>query len=130
MLDELFTAYGSPITVVSDNGKQFTSEEFNTFLKMQGVKYHKLTAPYHPSTNGQAERYVGTVKDFLGKMQTTKSSLRQDINNFLRQYRKAPHSTTGLSPAQLFLSRNLRTRLDLVRPENASRGKTTRRIHL
>jgi len=44
--------------------------------------------------------------------------LRQDINNFLRQYRKAPHSTTGLSPAQLFLGRNLRTRLDLVRPEN------------
>jgi len=118
MLDELFTAYGSPITVVSDNSKQFTSEKFNTFLKMNGVKYHKLTAPYHPSTNGQTERYVGTVKVSLDKMQTIKSSLRQDINSFLRQYRKAPHSTTGFSPAQLFLGRNLRTRLDLLRPEN------------
>lgn len=118
MLDELFAAYGSPITVVSDNGRQFVSEEFDTFLKMHGVKYHKLTAPYHPATNGQAERYVGTVKDALNKMETTKSSLRQDINGFLRQYRKAPHCTTGQSPAQLFLGRSIRTRLDLVRPEN------------
>lgn len=38
-----------------------------------------------------------------------------DINKLLRQYRKAPHSTTGQSPAQLFLGRSIRTRLDLVR---------------
>lgn len=118
IMDELFAAYGSPVTVVSDNGRQFVSEEFVTFLKMNGVKYQKLTAPYHPSTNGQAERYVGTVKDSLHKMQTTKATLQQDLNKFLKQYRRAPHSTTGQSPAQLFLGRNIRTRLDLVRPEN------------
>lgn len=50
-------------------------------------------------------------------MNTTPGTLQRDINEFLRQYRKAPHSTTGLPPAQLFLGRNLRARLDLVRPE-------------
>ena len=81
------------------------------------MKYHKLSAPYHPSTNGQVERYVQTVKNALYAMRTTKESLRRNINEFLRQYRKAPHSTTGQAPSRLFLGRELRTRLNLVLPE-------------
>lgn len=118
ILDELFAAYGVPTTIVSDNGTNFTSAEFETFWRTVGVKFHKLIAPYHPSTNGQAERNVQTVKDALKSMGTTRSILQQNLNNFLRQYRKAPHSTTGQPPAQLFLGRTLRTRLDLVKPDD------------
>ncbi|XP_049826703.1 uncharacterized protein K02A2.6-like [Aethina tumida] len=115
-LDELFSSYGSPITVVSDNAMQFTSVEFKTFLQSSGVKYHKLSAPYHPATNGQAERCVQTVKDALHKMQSRRSSLHQNLNEFLRQYRKAAHSTTGL-PAQLFLERNIPITMDKWIPD-------------
>ncbi|XP_039306772.1 uncharacterized protein K02A2.6-like [Solenopsis invicta] len=118
ILDNLFTAHGVPTTVVSDNGTQFTSSEFKSFLQTSGVKYHKLTAPYHPSTNGQAERSVQTVKAALRAMGTTRSTLQEDLNRFLRHYRIAPHSTTEQSPSQLFLGRTLRTRLDLVRPDD------------
>lgn len=118
LLDDLFAAYGAPITLVSDNGPQFTSAEFRSFLQKSGVKFHKLTAPYHPATNGQAERYVQTVKQALKAMGTVKSCLKVNINEFLRQYRKAPHSETGESPSKLFLGRNIRTRLDLVRPQD------------
>lgn len=45
ILDLLFATYGVPSIVVSDNGRQFVSDEFETFLKISGVKYHKLTAP-------------------------------------------------------------------------------------
>ncbi|XP_039312438.1 uncharacterized protein K02A2.6-like [Solenopsis invicta] len=83
-LDELFSRYGVPVTVVSDNGRQFVSAEFEAFLQTSGVKYHKLTAPYHPS-NGQAERYVQTVKNALKAMSTTQSSIQQNLNEFLRQ---------------------------------------------
>ncbi|XP_053667996.1 uncharacterized protein K02A2.6-like [Anopheles marshallii] len=62
ILDDLFASYGAPVTVVTDNGPQFVSEEFKTFLQRSGVKWHKTSAPYHPATNGQAERYVQTVK--------------------------------------------------------------------
>lgn len=117
ILDEVFATYGVPLMVVSDNGTNFTSSEFNKFLTNVGVKYHKYTAPYHPSTNGQAERNVQTVKNALKAMCTTKGTLNENLNEFLRQYRNAPHYTTGQSPAQLFLDRQLRTRLDLVRPE-------------
>ncbi|XP_030753172.1 uncharacterized protein LOC115880175 [Sitophilus oryzae] len=53
-------------------------------------------------------------------MKTTKATLQSNLNQFLRQYRKAPHSTTGQSPAQLFLGRDLRTRLNLTRPDDIS----------
>jgi len=108
---------GHQLPVVSDNGTQFTAGEFSQFLKQSGVKYHKRITPYHPLTNGQAERYVQTVKSAMSAMGTTPASLQEDLNEFLRQYRKAPHATTGQSSAQLFLGRSLRTQLDLVRPE-------------
>lgn len=53
-------------------------------------------------------------------MSTTKNSLKADINEFLHQYRKAPHSETGECPSKLFLDRSIRTRLDLVRPQDIS----------
>ncbi|XP_030380032.1 uncharacterized protein K02A2.6-like [Scaptodrosophila lebanonensis] len=61
-LREIFCRYGLIDTLVSDNGRQFTSVEFQTFLKNNSVK-HILTAPGHPSTNGQAENFVKTIKN-------------------------------------------------------------------
>ena len=61
-LRRLFSSYGYLINYkVSDNGPQFTSEEFSTFLKENGVK-HVRCSPYHPSSNGLAERFVQTFK--------------------------------------------------------------------
>ena len=42
--------------------------------------------------------------------------MHQKLTRFLLTYRSTPHSTTGVSPAELFLKRQLRTRLDILRP--------------
>ena len=60
-LQRLLSMYGIPTQLVSDNGPQFTSEEFTSFMKRNGIK-HIHSAPYHPSTNGTAERFVQTFK--------------------------------------------------------------------
>ncbi|KAJ8346504.1 hypothetical protein SKAU_G00279050 [Synaphobranchus kaupii] len=61
VLRGLFSRYGIPHILVSDNGPQFCSEEFSAFLKSNGVK-HIRSAPYHPATNGLAEHFVQTFK--------------------------------------------------------------------
>lgn len=103
ILEEIFTTYGAPVTIVSDNGLQFAATEFKTFLQGSGVKYHKLIAPYHPATNGQAERCVQTVKDALKTMATTPGSLQHNLNEFLCQYRKALHATSGTIASTIVL---------------------------
>ena len=113
-LRSLFATFGLPQQVVSDNGPQFTSSEFAMFLKNNGVKHIK-SSPYHPSTNGLAERFVRTLKNAMRSSDCKEP--HQKLMNFLLCYRTTPHSTTNELPCKLFLQRKLRTRLDLLRPD-------------
>jgi transposase InsO family protein len=57
VLRTIFARNGIPSRVVTDNGSQFTSSEFQQFMGLNGIK-HIRTTPYHPSSNGLAERYT------------------------------------------------------------------------
>ena len=119
-LRRLFSMYGLPQQLVSDNGPQFTSEEFATFCKMNGVK-HIRCSPYHPSSNGLAERFVQTFKRAMKTSCERGITFDQRLCSFLLQYRCTPHSTTNTPPCELFMGRTLRTRLDLLRPSQEDR---------
>uniref|UniRef100_A0AAV2KT32 Integrase catalytic domain-containing protein n=1 Tax=Knipowitschia caucasica TaxID=637954 RepID=A0AAV2KT32_KNICA len=114
VLRGLFSRHGVPHILVSDNGPQFSSEEFSTFLKANGVK-HIRSAPYHPATNGLAERFVQTFKHALRSSRGT-APIQQRLDIFLLTYRNTPHATTKEPPAMLFTKRTLRTRLDILKP--------------
>jgi len=49
--------YGIPKQLASDNGPRFLSSEFGNFMKQNGIK-HLRSAPYHPASNGLAERFI------------------------------------------------------------------------
>ena len=110
----MFVRHGIPQQLVSDNGSQFTSQEFADFMKGNGIK-HTLVAPYHPRSNSQTECFVQTFKQFF-KAEGS-DSIKQNLARFLFSYRTTPNSATGQTPAELFLNRRLRTRLDLMRPD-------------
>ena len=114
VLRDLFARFGIPEQIVSDNGPQFASEEFQAFIKSNGIR-HITSAPYHPATNGLAERLVQTFKQALRSMFQSFKPVKEKLTKFLIAYRNTLHSTTGESPAQLLLGRPLRTRLDLVK---------------
>ena len=115
VLRDLFARFGIPEQIVSDNGAQFVSEEFQAFARSNGIR-HLTSAPYHPAANGLAERAVQTFKQALHSMHQSSKPVKEKLAKFLIAYRNTPHSTTGVSPAQLLLGRPLRTRLDLVKP--------------
>ena len=110
----MFATHGLPAFIVSDNGTQFTSQEFMEFVKRNGIRHH-LIAPYHPSSNGLAERAVQTFKQAM-KKNPHDSNIEKYLARFLFHYRSTPHSMTGVSPAELLMKRRLRTHLDLLRP--------------
>ena len=112
-LRSIFATHGLPQTVVSDNGTSFTSAEFQNFMQENGI-HHITSAPYHPSSNGLAERAVQTFKQGLRKIK--EGTLECKLSRFLFQYRITPHSVTGISPAELLMKRTLRSRLDLLNP--------------
>ena len=109
----IFCTHGLPEVIVTDNGTCFTSSEFETFLAHNGI-VHVKTSPYHAASNGLAERAVQIFKRSLTNV--TGGSLENRISKFLFRYRITPHSTTGVSPAELLMGRKIRSHLDLLHP--------------
>ena len=111
----VFASYGLPCQLVSANGPQFCSEEFATFLKANGVR-HIHCALYHPASNGSVERFVRIFKQALKAHESSRLPRQHCLASFLFGYRTNPHATTGRSPSVPLQGRELRTRLDLLRP--------------
>ena len=70
----------------------------------------------NPATNGLAERFVQTFKQALRAAAAERKPLSWKLANFLLAYRTTPHATTGETPAMLLMGRNIRTRLDAIKP--------------
>ena len=115
-LRSLIARYRLPEILVSDNKGQFISEEFCKFLKKNDIRHRKVP-PYHDATNGQAERYVQTLKQRLAKhmLEDNKFCEERCLANFLLSYRTTLNSTTGQSLVELMIKRALHTRYSLLK---------------
>ncbi|KAF2891398.1 hypothetical protein ILUMI_14775, partial [Ignelater luminosus] len=111
-----YCCFGLPQVLVSDNGKQFLSYELKNFLESNGI-IHKVSAPYHPATNGLAEKTVQSFKNALRTLRGNNNDRNRDLQTFLFNYRITPHTVTGESPSKLLFGRQIRNRLDLLYPK-------------
>ncbi|MFG1429320.1 IS481 family transposase [Roseixanthobacter glucoisosaccharinicivorans] len=88
-------------TVLTDNGVQFVQHDrkavegfvshvFGRVCAERGIE-HRLTKPYHPWTNGQAERMVRTIKEATGRSfyYATLIDLRRHVRDWLLAYNYA-----------------------------------------
>ncbi|XP_028134201.2 uncharacterized protein K02A2.6-like [Diabrotica virgifera virgifera] len=116
-LREVFARMGLPRLCVSDNGPQLVDKTMEIFFKKNGIK-HLTGAPYHPSSNGAAERYVRTfkmkLKTALDDPRNSGIPLSTLISRYLLTYRNTKHPVTEKSPAELVYNRSLRTRISMM----------------
>lgn len=92
--------------IVTDNGRQFTSDKFKSFSEIWGF-VHVTSSPLYPRSNGLVERNVRTVKALMKKSLESSDDWQLALLNF----RNTPLTGETYSPAQLLMSRRLNTRL-------------------
>lgn len=123
VIRSVFARKGLFKQLVSDNWTPFVSSTFAHFMKSNGIT-HLQSAPYHATANGQAERFVQTFKQSMLAMKNEPGYLNEKIANFMLSYRNTVHATTHETPVKLFLNRNLRTRLDLLKSSTRFTNET------
>ena len=99
-LKSIFSRYGVPATLFSDNGPQFSSADMEEFLKLYSFN-HVTSSPHYPQSNGMVERTVKTVKQLL------KSA--PDPYLALLSYRATPIPWCLRSPGEPLMGQRVRT---------------------
>jgi transposase InsO family protein len=91
---------------VSDNGSQFVSEEFKSYLEELGIKHTGVT-PYWARANGLVENFNKSLKKTIRAARAENENWHNKLYTFLLLYRNAPHLTTGRTPAELLFNKPL-----------------------
>ena len=96
-LTTVFTRWGFPEKLTSDNGTQFTSKTFVKWLRDKGIA-HSRSTPYHPQGNGIVERLHRTLNGVISKTIENKGDWAGVLPMALFFLRCTPSSSTGMSP--------------------------------
>lgn len=115
-LRKIFAVNGLPEKVVTDNGANLVSEEFENFLVTHRIKHRKVT-PYWSRANGAVERFNRTIEKAIRTAHAEGKDWRTDMYTFLLNYRATPHATTGVSPALLHFDWEIRTKVPQVKTQ-------------
>ena len=105
---QIFSEYGWPETLISDNGPCYASKTFKKLMTEYNVN-HITSSPHYPQSNGLAEKYVQIIKNLFHKAKEE----GQDLYKCLMTYRNTPLSSTLLSPMQMLSNRITRSNLPL-----------------
>jgi hypothetical protein len=94
----IFSEFGVPRVLKSDNGPPFQSHQFKMFAEQQGFTHRRIT-PMWPQANATCERFMRN----LGKVVRCSNSTNWEDNltEYLRNYRATPHCSTGVPPREL-----------------------------
>lgn len=113
-LIEMWSNFGPPRIVVSDNARCFTSHQFSGMCLRWGIR-HITTTPYHPSGN-MVERPNRDIKAAVTIMLKQYEASHKDWDKYVSyiklSHNAGYHETTRTSPASVFLGRELPVPLD------------------
>ena len=114
-LVDIYSRVGIPREVLTDQGKQFTSDLMNEVGRLLSIK-QLTTTPYHPSCNGFVERFNGTLKTMLRRVSEEQPKMwDRFIPSLMFAYRESVQESTGFSPFQLLYGRQARGPLSILK---------------
>lgn len=123
----IFADLGLPKLIVTDNGGSFVAAYFQDFLSKNGVR-HLFSPPWHPASNGLAERTVQSFKRLMVKF-SVEADIHARVARVLWAMRTRPSRTTGRSPAELCLGRSFRSHLTPLHPKDAEHQDPPARVN-
>ncbi|CAF4200082.1 unnamed protein product [Rotaria sordida] len=113
LINELFTRYGMPTFILSDNGPQFVSLLFQHFCETVGIE-QKFTVNYHPQTN-LSQRINRTLKPMLAIFaHEHPHSWDKEIQKLALSIRTSINETTGETPAFMMFGKDIKLPMDLI----------------
>jgi len=105
-LHHLFTSFGRPLIIQSDNGTEFANLDFDELMSLAGVEKRRVS-PYHPQGNGAAERLVRTIKESIfALIRGDTSSWDKRLPEVQYTYNTTAHSRHGSTPYSLLFARS------------------------
>ena len=107
-LEAMFATHGLPLSIKTDNGPTFVSEEFEVYLRDNNIK-HRTSTPLWSQANGEVERQNKSLLKAMRVAHSEGRDWRKELQKFLLGYRSTPHTTTGVSPAKLLFGRESRS---------------------
>ena len=117
VLDKIFGLLGCPLVLKSDNGAPMNSEAFRNFANYLGFEHRKIT-PLWPKANSECERFNKTICKAIRAAFVENKNWKQEMYNFLRNYRATKHATLNKAPAEILFGRNIKTRLPQFIPNS------------
>lgn len=93
----IFHLYGVPEIMISDNGSQFRSNEFNAFLTKYGIQ-HLYTALYSPQSNASERVNRSIIAAIRAYLKKDHREWDVNISAISCALRNSAHSAIGISP--------------------------------
>ena len=115
-LTPMFARFGFPFSLRTDNGPQFVSEEFEAFLRTNGIQHQKST-PLWPQAKGEVERQNRSLLKFLQITHLEEKNWRTELHVWLMAHRSTPQTTTGTTPCYMMFGREVRSKLPELKRE-------------
>ena len=122
--DHIVLKFGAPRIFLTDKGANFLSEEMKNFYRTYGIE-HRTTTPYHPSGNGECERFNRTLITQIAMHTIEGQDWNTQLQKIVYQYNITQHSVTGYAPLQLLtghsqcltIARTLGLKADITHPD-------------